>query len=392
MACKTSSAQDYRLIKTAGRRHRVTVIYTHFPHYRKPVFDALSHSRRFYFDFHYDSAGVESTIVNGVSDRSNHHQMRSRRIGPFLWQSEALLCALREKADAFIFLGNPFILSNWLAAMLARARGIPVFFWTHGWVRNEIGMRDRLRGLFYRFADGLLLYGDRAKMLGIERGFGPEKLHVIGNSLDYEKQARLRDKLLSEPRSLSRVPLNKPYFLVVARLVESAGISLAIEAIGAIHASVALVVIGDGPCREKLEVQARKMGVDVRFEGALYAEEDLASYFLNCVAVVSPGKVGLLAMHALAYGAAIITHGNPDLQMPEFEAIEEGVTGAFFEYGNACDLALALQAALDQPSTELSVAARRRAAIATIENKYTPRRQVELIEAALLSQGVGADG
>ena len=33
-----------------------------------------------------------------------------------------------------------------------------------------------------------------------------------------------------------------------------------------------------------------------------------------------------------------------------------------------------------------SIEARRKTAIATIESRYTPRRQVELIEAALLSQ------
>jgi hypothetical protein len=97
-------------------------------------------------------------------------------------------------------------------------------------------------------------------------------------------------------------------------------------------------------------------------------------------------------MHALAYGAAVITHGDPDRQMPEFEAIEEGLTGSFFEYGKVGDLAAVLQAALDQPLTESNVAVRRRAAIATIENGYTPQRQVELIEAALLSYGRGAYG
>lgn len=370
----------------------VRVLYTHFPHYRQPVFDALSCSRRFRFEFHYDAAGIEQTIVSGVSDRSNHHQMTTRRIGPLLWQSGALSLALRDKAHAFIFLGNPFILSTWLAVLIARVRGIRVFFWTHGWVRNEHGAKDLLRGLFYRLADGLLLYGERARQLGIERGFEPRMLHVIGNSLDYEKQALLRDRLLANPGPPSEMPGGKPFFLVVARLVESAGIDLAIEAMAMMDASATLVVIGDGPSRAKLEALARAKGVVVRFEGALYSEEELASHFLNCVAVVSPGKVGLLAMHALAYGAAVITHGDPDRQMPEFEAIEEGLTGAFFEYGTASDLASVLQAALDQPLTESNVAMRRRAAIATIENGYTPLRQVELIEAALLSLGRGAYG
>lgn len=365
----------------------VRVIYTHFPHYRQPVFDALSGSVRFKFDFYYDYDGIELTIQSGFANSSNHHQMKTRRIGPLLWQSGALLLAMRTRPHAFIFLGNPFIFSTWLAAIIARARGIRVFFWTHGWVRDESGAKDWLRSLFYRLADGLLLYGDRARLLGQKRGFKPEALHVIGNSLDYETQARLCDTLLADQKLASEFHRRKPYFLVVARLVESAGIDLAIEAMALMQDTPTLVVIGDGPSRSKLEALAKEKGVDVRFEGALYSEEDLAPYFLNCIAVVSPGKVGLLAMHALAYGAAVITHGDPERQMPEFEAIEEGVTGAFFQYGNASDLAAVLQAALDKPMNAEDIELRRKTAIATIESRYTPRRQVELIEAALLSKG-----
>lgn len=369
----------------------VQVVYTHFPHYRQPVFDALSKSRHFYFEFHYDADGIERTIMSGNSDRSNFLHLKTLRIGPMLWQSGALLLALHSKAHAFIFLGNPFILSTWLAAIIARARGIRVLFWTHGWVRDQRGAKDRLRGLFYRLAHGLLLYGERARQLGIYRGFKPQTLHVIGNSLDYEKQALLRERLLGKPESAPERHRDKPYFLIVARLVEGAGIDVAIDAMAMLDVCAALVVIGDGPNRARLEALACANDVDVRFEGALYSEEELAPYFLNCIAVVSPGKVGLLAMHALAYGAAVITHGDPDRQMPEFEAIEEGVTGAFFEYGNASNLATLLRAALDQPLTASSLEARRKAAIAAIENGYTPQRQVELIEAALMSLGVGVD-
>lgn len=371
---------------------RAHILYTHFPHYRQPVFDALSRSQRFQFEFHYDAAGIEQTIESGSSDRPNHHIMRTRCIGPFFWQSGALALALRGDADASIFLGNPFIISTWLAALIARARGVRVYFWTHGWIRNEHRAKDRLRGLFYHLADGLLLYGERAKRLGIERGFRPQLLHVIGNSLDYDKQAQLRQKLLAEPGLLAGGSLSKPYFLVVARLVESAGIDLAIEAMTSLYGSAALVVIGDGPDRAKLEELANEKGVEVLFKGALYSEEELAPYFLKCVAVVSPGKIGLLAMHALAYGAAVITHGDPDRQMPEFEAIEEGVTGAFFEYGNVSDLASVMQAALDLTLTGDSVEERRKSAITKIENGYTPQRQVELIEAAILSQSANSNG
>ncbi|MEO0590653.1 MAG: glycosyltransferase family 4 protein [Pseudomonadota bacterium] len=368
---------------------RVCVVYTHFPHYRQPVFDALTASTRFSFEFHYDAAGIEKTIVSGVSQATNHYAMRTRQLGPFQWQTKAVWLALRGTADAFIFLGNPFILSTWLAALIARLRGIPVFFWTHGWLRNETGLREQLRAFFYRLAHGLMLYGHRAKRLGLERGFASEKLHVIGNSLDYEGQARARDEVLSSPPKALSASLNKPYFLVVARLVESAGVDLAIAALARIEWDIALVIVGDGPQRGELEAQARGSGADIRFTGALYSEDELAPYFVHCAAVVSPGKVGLLAMHALAYGAAVITHRDVDRQMPEFEAIQEGVTGAFFEYGNIEQLASAMTKMIAHPLTEGEVLERRARAIATIERGFTPERQLEFIETALTKHDVG---
>jgi glycosyltransferase involved in cell wall biosynthesis len=96
-------------------------------------------------------------------------------------------------------------------------------------------------------------------------------------------------------------------------------------------------------------------------------------------AVVSPGKVGLTAIHALAYGTPVITHANFDVQRPEFEAILPGQTGDFFPEGDVDELAQVLTRWLDTPRSEDE----RRSAVASIEANYTPKRQVELIEAAL---------
>jgi len=245
-------------------------------------------------------------------------------------------------------------------------------------VRDEGGWKDWLRTTFYRLADGLMLYGARAKDLGIARGFSPKTLHVIGNSLDYDEQSKVRDRLLADPDTLAAMNPQNPFLLIVSRLVSSAGIDQAIEAMA----------------RAELERLAQTKNVDAHFLGAMYAEEELAPYFLNCAAVVSPGKVGLLAMHALAYGATIVTHRDLDRQMPEFEALEEGVTGAFFNYGDIPQLSATLQTILAERDNEDTAAQtqRRASAIAKIESDYTPQRQVELIHAALMAHQVGADG
>ena len=45
--------------------------------------------------------------------------------------------------------------------------------------------------------------------------------------------------------------------------------------------------------------------------------------------LVSPGNVGLNAVHALCYGTPVLTHNNFSNQMPEHEVIEENRNGCF---------------------------------------------------------------
>ena len=54
--------------------------------------------------------------------------------------------------------------------------------------------------------------------------------------------------------------------------------------------------------------------------------------------MVSPGNVGLTAMHALVYGIPVISHSNAAAQMPEFEAITPGLTGELFKENDVFSL------------------------------------------------------
>jgi glycosyltransferase involved in cell wall biosynthesis len=211
-------------------------------------------------------------------------------------------------------------------------------------------------------------------------------MHVVGNSLDYEVQKAAREDF--EASISGRRPRIQPivegaYFLAVARLVRSVEMSLAIEAMAKMPPGVTLVIVGAGPERESLEAQAVALNVPVRFLGPIYDEAALASLFSRACAVVSPGKVGLLALHALAYGAPVITHGDLDHQMPEVEAITPGITGAFYRRGDAADLADKMAQFLCVPSRGPEYDVRRASAISMIEENYTPEIQVKNITTTL---------
>lgn len=361
-------------------RPKIAVIYTHFPHYRAPVFEALTRSASFEYSFFYDTAGIDKTIASGSAEK-NHHSLPVRKWRSLMWQVGAISLARKAEFDGYIFLGNPYIISTWLAARVVRSRGKPVYFWTHGWLRRDRGAKAWLRHRFYRLADSLMVYSVRARTLGQAAGFDPKSIHVVYNSLNYSEQRVARQVALDDPYSTKTCVPEKPFFLTVTRLVESVALDKAIDAMARLPSDAALVLVGAGPKREALAAQAEALGVDLRFLGEIYEEARLAPLFLAARAVVSPGKVGLLAMHALAYGTPVITHDDLDRQMPEVEAIEPGRTGAFFRFGDVADLARQMTVFL-QRSADVRTADRA-AAIRRIEERYTPDVQVAAITTAL---------
>jgi hypothetical protein len=85
-------------------------------------------------------------------------------------------------------------------------------------------------------------------------------------------------------------------------------------------------------------------------------------------------------MHALIYGTPVITHDDFDQQKPEFEAIQAGITGAFFRRGDAGDLAGAIRTWLSMHGDRRAVATRCRERVLQY---YTPDNQREIIDSAV---------
>jgi len=102
-----------------------------------------------------------------------------------------------------------------------------------------------------------------------------------------------------------------------------------------------LVIIGKDEEDTKIEKHIDKNQYKGRIwlYGACYDEEIIGELIFNAQLCVSPGNVGLTAMHSLVYGTPVITHNNFSNQGPEFEAIIDGKTGSFFKEDSAEDLA-----------------------------------------------------
>ena len=83
-------------------------------------------------------------------------------------------------------------------------------------------------------------------------------------------------------------------------------------------------------------------------------------------------------MHAMMFGCPVITHNDLPWQMPEFEAIKEGVTGSFFKHNDVESLA-------DTISRWFSLHANdredvRKACYKEIDENWTPEYQINVIK------------
>ena len=215
--------------------------------------------------------------------------------------------------------------------------------WTHGWYGRETSVKILLKKIFFNMSDGVFLYGNFAKQLMIDKGFNSNKLHVIYNSLDYFKQLSVRNKLQADSIFVDHFKNSNKVLIFIGRLTRNKRLDLLVKALielKSMRQYFNLVFVGDGDAKGELEklVSENFITDNVWFYGACYDETINARLIYNADLCVSPGFVGLTAMHSMMFGTPVITHNDFTHQAPEFEAIKDGVTGSFFKFDNISSL------------------------------------------------------
>jgi len=149
---------------------------------------------------------------------------------------------------------------------------------------------------------------------------------------------------------------NTTHILTVARLVESKGVHVCLRAIQLLREAdydVNYTVVGDGPCRHKLEKLAEKLGIRhiVNFTGWMQQEEVYRRYMFSDIFVLSSirGKDGWVEAQGMVIQEAQL-HGLPVVAsriggIPD--GVDNGKAGLLFEPGNPFDLAKQLRILLD---------------------------------------------
>lgn len=371
-------------------RQHIAIIYDAFPHYRKGIIEELSKSPKFAYYFFGDSKYEEPSIkLYTFNERQNAVTTNSFSIGSVYVQNRIFLNVLKKRISQCIFLGNPFFFSTWIWTPILRLMGREVYFWTHGWISvRESPIKRVVRNLYLRLPNGLFVYGHRSKLIGESQGFAPSRLHVIGNSLDYESQKAVFNSLGDCSQATLRASLGLPphskLLICTARVTKKCRFDILIYAMSLLRLrghDLFLLIVGDGPEKKHLSALAASLSIGYKFWGECYEELIIAKLYKCADLTVSPGKVGLTAIHSMTYGTPVISHNNLDHQMPEFEAITPGITGDLFDENSSESLASVIEKWFREHPSKPEAAC-----FARVEAEFTPAFQRCVIERVLMEK------
>lgn len=362
---------------------KLCLIYNFAPKYREGIFRLID--EEYPCDWYFgkndtDIKGLDLSILKNVKTLNGWKIPHT----PFYYQSGVPSLLRLKEYQSFFMLGDLFCLSTWWLLML-RKLFFPhkkVFFWTHGWYGKESQIRKFLKKRYFKAVDGVFLYGNYAKELMVKEGFDNDKLFVIHNSLDYDKQILIRRQLQASEIYKNHFGNSLPNLIFIGRLTAVKRLDLLLDALLILNKKnklFNLTLVGDGEEKNTLKERVKKLNLDdqVWFYGACYDEKENAELIYNADLCVSPGNVGLTAIHAMTFGCPVITHNNFPYQMPEFEAIKQDVTGNFFDYNDADSIVLCIERWFDRYSGDRENV--RQACCHEIDTQWNPRFQMNVI-------------
>lgn len=304
-----------------------------------------------------------------------------------LWIDKGVISFfLNNNYKTLIIGGDAYSITVWIMLVLSRLLGKKIVIWSHGYYGREKRIIRYIKRLMFFFADKIFLYGNYAKDLMIKNKIASsEKLVVLYNSLDYDTQIKERNSLFSESIYQDYFGNNNRNLIFVGRLTKSKHLEMIIDALSILREkghNYNAVFIGNGDSFDELGHQVFRLGLqkNVWLYGACFNESILAKMIYNADLCISPGNIGLTAIHAMMYGTPIITHNNYAYQGPEFEAIQNHKTGLFFEQNNIISLTQAIDSWFDSVESRETI---REACYEVIDTKYNPHNQIEIMKSIL---------
>lgn len=366
-------------------QNKICSVFNYASFYREPIFKLMD--KELNCDFYFGdktSSPIKKMDYDSLIGFKKEFKF-IKLLGNFYWL-KGTFGLLFKKYDTYILTGEAYCLSNWLLLLYGKVTRKKVYLWTHGWYGKEKFITRILKKWFYKLSDGLFLYGDYAKNLMINEGFSERKLIPIYNSLDHDLHLKIRQTLKLTSVFKDYFNNDNPTFIYVGRLQKSKKINLVFEAISLLKKKNILanfILVGESSDIGFTIEEMKDMNIaeQVWFYGPCFDEYILGELFYNSIACVSPGNIGLTAIHSLTFGTPIITHNNFKNQAPEFEALIDGETGSFFKEHNVEDLANKMEDYISMDQSQRKVLKKNGYKI--IDDRYNPHYQISVMKRVL---------
>lgn len=366
---------------------KIAMLFPYTPSYREGIYRLIDQELEVDW-FFCGNAKRNLKMLDYSLLKNVNLSMKEKRIwGPIVFYKGIKKLNL-EQYDIIICPGVIRSLSEWwLIQKLGKGmKNKKIYLWTHGWYGKESWIQKIIKKFFFRNVDGFFLYGEYAKKQMIKEGFNEKKLYVIKNSLDYDKQLKLRNTNTLSNIYKIHFKNNFPTIIFIGRLTPVKKLDLIIKAVNILKhkgENYNIVFIGDGEMHQSLEKEVHKYKLDanVWFYGTCFNEKTNAELIYNADLCIAPGNIGLTAIHSLMFGCPAISHNNFKRQMPEFESIKSGKTGAFFEYDNVEDLAHCISKWFKSKKNSREEV--RRECYKEIDKNWNPHYQLNLIKKVL---------
>lgn len=363
----------------------ICCIFNFAAHYREPIYKLMNQELQCDF-FIGDKVPTQITQMNYKDLSGFKKNIKNKYIfSKFYWQKGAISLCFKPYKH-YIITGDPFCLSTWLLLIMLKFTSKRTYLWTHGWYGDEGFIKSSIKKIYFNLSSHILLYGEYAKKLMTKKGFKESKLSIIYNSLDYSRQLNIRKNLKETPIYTEHFKNNYPTLIYIGRIQAIKKLDQLINSLELLEEKgkkYNLIIVGeevDGYNLSELNLTS-KVSNRIWLYGPCYDEEKIGELLYNAEICISPGNVGLTAIHSLSYGTSIITHDNFSNQMPEFEAVINNRTGLFFIENDVEDLSNKIDTWHNYLNTNKTTV--RSDAFQTIDNKYNPNNQIQLLKSLI---------
>ncbi len=333
------------------------------PEYRRPALEKLNERLDGRLVVFAGSARDSSfsDLSSGPAPSYKQVQLHNRWIGG----QEVLTQNVRP-----IFACNPIVILAeesprtitlpWLLAQ-ARMKRTGTLLWGHFSSNQRAfsgrNLLDRYRMALAKRADGCICYTHEISDL-ISSYVPSESRFVAPNTLDTDKLFLLRSVLAEAGKKSVRSRLGIPErgntIVFIGRLIPEKRPEILLD----LHKSLnktdntTLIIIGDGPEREKLISRIENENLKNVFLPGIFPKfEDSAPWLYAADVMVCPGYVGLNVNHAFCLGLPVVTCASPDPEIryhsPEIAYLQPGINGMQAEYGDLNSLVDAVSAVLE---------------------------------------------